>query len=187
MKIKLPEKYKLNEIYIGKKNAPVELIIYSSYTCTQCRIFHTKEFPKFKKLYVDTGKARVIFRNYLDDQGAMESAQIVRCFCKDSARNYFELSNKIYSEQVNWLKSTDPEKFLRNIFVGKKFSFRKKVITEKEISNCLKKIDVSAGLMIEQKQAMHQLSVVSVPAFIVADKIRIGKISCEELAEMCGL
>lgn len=178
--VDIPDKFKLTEITIGRKNADIHLIIYSSFTCPHCREFHRNEFPKFKKEYIDTGKVKVSFRCYLDDQGALESAQIARCLGNESTDKYMFLYHEIYKHQVDWLQSKDPAKFLKNIFVNLGFDRQK-------VEKCLKRTDIAAGLMLEQKRAMHELGLLSMPTFLVNGKTHVGKISYEELLNLCGL
>ncbi len=178
--VNIPNKFKLTEITIGRKVAKIHLIIYSSFTCPYCRKFHMNEFSRFKKEYIDTGKVKASFRCYLDDQGALESAQIVRCLGNESTDKYMSLYHEMYKHQVDWLKSKDPAEFLKNIFVNLGFN-------KKKIDKCLKRTDIAAGLMLEQKRAMHELGLLSMPAFLVNGKTHVGKISYEELLNLCGL
>jgi len=179
-KIHIPEFFALKEIVFGDPNAPVELIIYFSYTCAYCRTFHQKEFPNFKKKYVDTGKVKIVFRNYLDDQGALDAAQIIRCLCKDSSEKYLELSEKVLNKQIEWKKSSTPQQFLVKIFVDARFD-------QQNVHECLKRTDVSAGLMLEQKRAIHKYDLNTMPVFICENRIRIGSTTCEELKDLCKL
>ncbi len=181
IKLDIPEKFRLKEIVVGNPNAPKKLIIYFSYTCPHCREFHIKEFPQFKQKYVDTGKIKVEFRNYIDDQGAYESAQIIRCTCKDSVDIYEKLSEMVLQKQKEWLHSDDPANFLIKIFSDGG-------IDENETRACLKRTDVGAGLMLEQKRAMNDLQLISMPSFM-NDKgeKHEGAITCDKLAKFCGL
>lgn len=181
IKLDIPERFRLKEIVVGNPNAPKKLIIYFSYTCPHCREFHIKEFPQFKQKYIDTGKIKVEFRNYIDDQGAYESAQIIRCTCKDSVDMYEKLSEIVLQKQKEWLHSDDPANFLIKIFTDGG-------INENEARACLKRTDVGAGLMLEQKRAMNDLQLISMPSFI-NDKgeKHEGAITCDELAQFCKL
>lgn len=159
IKLDIPEKFRLPKIVVGNPNAPKKLIIYFSYTCPHCRDFHMNEFPKFKQKYVDTGKVSVEFRNYIDDQGAYEAAQIIRCVCKDSVDKYKELSELVLRKQEEWLHSNDPANFLIKIFTNGG-------INESVAQSCLKRTDIGAGLMLEQKRAMNDLHLATAPSFV---------------------
>jgi protein-disulfide isomerase len=179
-KIDIPNDYKLSEYVVGEKSAPVELVVYFSYTCPHCREFFLKDYPKFKKEYIDTGKVRIIFRNYIDDQGSLEATQIVRCFAGESISEYLKLSKAVLSKQKEWLVSQDPPKFLKDIFAKEKYS-------EQKTEACLKRSDIGAGLMLEQKRAMHSLHILSIPAFIVqGKKMHTGGITYKQLEELCA-
>lgn len=180
-KMNIPERFRLKEMLVGNPAAPKTLIIYFSYTCPHCREFHRNEYPKFKKKYVDTGMVKVIFRNYIDDQGAYEAAQIIRCLCHDSVEKYEKLTNLVLNKQRDWLKSQDPPKFLIQIFT-------ENGISENEVRACLKRTDIGAGLMLEQQRAMRDLHLISMPSFIAdGGKMHVGAINCDELARLCEL
>lgn len=178
-RMEIPDKFKLPEIVVGNENAPKTLIVYFSLTCPHCRDFHMNTYPQFKKEYVDSGKVKVIFRNYIDDQGAYESAQIIRCFCKDNVEEYSLLSEIVLEKQHEWLSSRDPASFLVQIFVNEGKS-------EEDVRACLKRADIGAGLMLEQKRAMRDLQLISMPSFLIEGGERhVGAISYDELVELC--
>lgn len=179
-KMEIPEQFRLKEIIVGNPEALKTLTVYFSYTCPHCREFHQNEFPRFKREYVDKGLVKVIFRNYLDDQGAYEAALVVRCVCNDDPEKYLQLSEIIIGKQKEWLSSDDPAKFLIKLFESAG-------IAEDKIQEYLKRTDIGAGLMLEQKKAMWELNLYSMPAFI-NDKgeKHIGSITYEELLKLCG-
>ena len=53
-----------DEIFIGNKNAKVEIKIYSSFTCPHCANFHFKVIPDIIKEYVERGKVQLIFIDF---------------------------------------------------------------------------------------------------------------------------
>ncbi len=54
----------LPDIIIGKADAPVTIVEYASMTCSHCRDFHSETYPKIKADYLDTGKAKLILREF---------------------------------------------------------------------------------------------------------------------------
>jgi protein-disulfide isomerase len=170
----IPERFRLSDIVIGDPQASSTVIIYSSFTCKHCCQFHLKEWPKFKQKCVDTGKVKVIFRHYLDDQGALDSAILVRCLYKDTSIEKFYAA--IFSHQAEWLKSSEPQKFLKKIFIDLGYN-------QAKIDSCLSSKTIPAGLMLEQKRAMHELRIPSVPTFVINGKTHIGILTAEELAK----
>ncbi|MDR2268147.1 MAG: DsbA family protein [Holosporaceae bacterium] len=179
-KLEFPESFMLKEIVIGNENAPLTVIIYSSFTCDHCRDFHLKEFPKFKKKYIDTGKVKVYLRCYLDDLGAFESASLMRCLAGEDIKKITKAYHDIFSQQSAWKKSKDPRTYLKNIFLNQKY-------TLEDVDACLENRKVQAGLMKEQQRAMIGMRIISMPAFVIGENIHQGILNAEELAEMCGL
>lgn len=182
--LKIPDSFNLEEIVIGDKNASHTLVIYSSFSCGHCCKFHEKELPRLKRQYVDSGKLKIILRNYIDDLAAMEAAILMRIFYNKS-KDVIGLYKVVFDSQQDWMKSQNPREFLKQIFVKAGFD-------HKEVSNYLdtnnpeyKKI--SAGLMKEQQRAMHVLKISSVPAFVLDDRIHQGILTCEELVEKLGI
>lgn len=49
---------------LGNKNAPLTLIEFSDYECPFCKRYFTETFPQIKKDYVDTGKLKIVYRDY---------------------------------------------------------------------------------------------------------------------------
>ncbi len=54
----------LPEIIIGKIDAKIAIIEYASMTCGHCASFHKNVLPALREKYLDTGKARLIFREF---------------------------------------------------------------------------------------------------------------------------
>ncbi len=180
-KLEIPDDYALKEVVIGDENAPVVLIVYSSFTCNHCRKFHLDIFPKFKEKYIDTGKVKVYLRNYLDDVAALEASILVRCFGEDNSDSVLKMYRKIFENQKQWMQSSEPHEFLKKIFIDDNNDMEK-------VDACLQNKKIPAGLMKEQQRAMQQLHIFSVPAFIRKDgKMHIGKITFEELKKFLTL
>lgn len=49
----------------GDKNAPVTLIEFSDYECPFCKRHFTQVYPEIKRDYIDTGKVKFVFRDYI--------------------------------------------------------------------------------------------------------------------------
>ena len=95
----------LAERSIGDVDAPVTVIEYASMTCPHCARFHNDILPIVKQRLIDTGKLRLIFRDYPLDTHALKASMMARCL--DRAR-YFQLVEVIFKQQTSWIKGTDP-------------------------------------------------------------------------------
>ena len=92
-----------DDAVLGNKDAPVTIIEFSDYQCPFCRKFWTETFGTIKKDYIDTGKVKLVFRDFpLSSlhpmaQPSAEAAECVREKGGDSG--YFKFHDKMFSEQ----------------------------------------------------------------------------------------
>ncbi|MCL5667138.1 MAG: DsbA family protein [Patescibacteria group bacterium] len=49
---------------IGNPNAPVTLVEFSDFQCPYCQRFFQDTFSQIKSKYIDTGKAKLVYRNF---------------------------------------------------------------------------------------------------------------------------
>src|ERR687895_628759 len=49
---------------LGNADAPVTIVEYFSLGCPHCKNFHETVLPKLKTDYIDTGKVRLVFRDF---------------------------------------------------------------------------------------------------------------------------
>src|SRR3989338_8519961 len=87
---------------LGKKDAPITIIEFSDYQCPFCRKFWQDTLPSIKKDYIDTGKVKLVYRDFplSFHPMAIPSAQAANCAREkggDSA--YFKMHDKIFEEQ----------------------------------------------------------------------------------------
>jgi len=89
---------------LGASTAPISMIIYASITCPHCASWFNSIWPDVKKNYVQTGKLRVVFREFptAPSNIAVIGFQIANCAPKDK---YFELIEYQLKEQDNIFKS----------------------------------------------------------------------------------
>lgn len=91
-----------DDAVLGDKNSPVEIIEFSDYQCPFCRKFWTETFPQIKKEYIDTGKVRLVYRDFPLDNihpAALPSAIAVECVReKGGDEAYFKMHDKIFKE-----------------------------------------------------------------------------------------
>ena len=49
---------------LGRADAPVTLIEYASLVCSHCGDWHRTVYPEFKRRFIDTGRVRMVFRDF---------------------------------------------------------------------------------------------------------------------------
>ena len=59
---------------LGDPKAPVTIVEYASLTCSHCAHFHIQILPEIKKKWIDTGKVKLVYRDFPLDQVAVKAA-----------------------------------------------------------------------------------------------------------------
>src|SRR3954467_8680507 len=90
---------------LGKADAPIAIIEYASLTCPHCADFNKEIMPELKARYVDTGKAKVVFRDFPLDQMALRASMLARCAPADK---YFAFIDVLFQQQGTWATAKDP-------------------------------------------------------------------------------
>jgi protein-disulfide isomerase len=90
---------------LGDPKAPVTVIEYASFTCPHCAHFAVTVLPEVKKKWIDTGKVKLIYRDFPLDQTALKAAQLAECSGKDK---YFGVVDMIFGTQQKWATASDP-------------------------------------------------------------------------------
>ena len=96
---KLLQEGALPEKVLGEANAPVTIVEYASMTCGHCANFHNNTLPAIKKDYIDTGKARMIMREFPFDPRAEAGFMLARC----ADGKYFQMVEVLFKQQSNWV------------------------------------------------------------------------------------
>lgn len=88
-----------DDAVLGDPNAPVTLIEFSDFQCPFCRKFYKETLPQIKKEYIDTGKARLVYRDFplSFHPGAMPAAEGTECAREQG--KFWEMHDVIFDEQ----------------------------------------------------------------------------------------
>jgi len=107
---------------LGSPNAKVLIIEFGDYQCPSCRMFWKDIEPRLKKEYIDTGKVKLVFRDFplmRSHPEALLAAMAVNC--AGDQQKYWEYHDKVFREQYNKgddvirLKPADLKKWAKDI------------------------------------------------------------------------
>ncbi len=89
-----------NDHILGDKNAKVTIVEFSDLQCPFCRQFAEATLPSIKQQYIDTGKARLVYRHFpLDFHPASKpSAEALECAGEQG--KFWQLHDKIFAEEA---------------------------------------------------------------------------------------
>ena len=90
----------LGEPAIGDPKAPVTIIEFASLTCPHCASFHVNTLPELEKRYIDTGKVRLVLRDFPLDEVALKAAVIAHCAGPD---RYPQFVQVFFAQQAVWV------------------------------------------------------------------------------------
>ncbi len=93
-----------DDAVLGDKNAPVTIIEFSDYQCPFCGRFWSQTLPQIKQNYVDTGKVKLVFRDFPLDfhPFALPAALATECVReKGGDAAYWKMHDKIFENQAS--------------------------------------------------------------------------------------
>jgi protein-disulfide isomerase len=92
--------FSAQDAVIGNANAKVTIVEFSDFQCPYCRKFFLDTYGQLKKDYIDTGKVRLVFRNYplASIHDSAESAAIAAQCAKDQGK-FWEYHDAIFAQQ----------------------------------------------------------------------------------------
>src|SRR5436190_2659509 len=142
---------------LGKADAPITIIEYASLTCPHCAHFDVDVLPKLKEKWIDTGKAKLVLRDFPLDEAALRAAMVARCAPPD---RYYPFVDTLFKSQEEWGTTRDYKTALQRIAqLGG--------MNKKDFTAC---IDNKAGenKVVESRFiAAEKLGVESTPSFFV--------------------
>ncbi len=142
---------------IGSPNAPVTMVEYSSLGCPHCADFHTRTLPKIMKNYVDTGKVKLIIRDFPLNGPSFAAAMMARCAKPERREQFIEV---LFANQDSWEGAEDPKAALARI--GKLGG-----MSQAEFDRCMADQALFKGIQKLQLEAQQKYDVNATPTFII--------------------
>jgi protein-disulfide isomerase len=164
----------MQDLPLGKDDAPVTVIEYASLTCPHCADFMNNTFPQIKSAYIDTGKVKWIYRDFPLDQVALRAAMLARCAGPD---RYYAFIETLFRQQKIWVAQKDP---LQGIAaVG-----RLGGISADQFDACMKNKAVEDAALQNELDAQKQFGVDSTPTFLINGTKHAGELSLAEFSAL---
>lgn len=153
----------LQDRVLGDPDAPIEIIEYASLSCSHCRDFHLEVLPTLKENYIDTGKAKLIYRDFPFDQHGLMASVLARCA---PPNRYFQFIDVLFRNQDKWTQDPDPFGALTRI--GKLGG-----VSGEDFKACLEDKELVDGMLQTRLTANQQFEVKSTPTFLIGGNNRI--------------
>jgi protein-disulfide isomerase len=168
---KLLEEGALPEKAIGQADAPVTIVEYASMTCPHCATFHTDTLPAIKERYVDTGRARLILREFPFDPRAEAGFMLARC----ADDNYFAMVDVLFRQQRNWAPVENARDALLQIARLAGFS-------QESFEACLTDQKLLDDIRAVRKRGADAFGVESTPTFFINGNKYTGALSVDQMS-----
>lgn len=151
----------IEDLVLGKADAPVTIYEYASMTCSHCATFHNKVLPAFKTKYIDTGKVRLVLREFPLDNLAAAGSMLARCA---GGEKTYAMIATLFEKQNDWaFVQGNPVPAMFKIAEG--FGF-----TKESFDKCLTDQKLLDGITSVRDHANKSLGVRSTPTFFVNGK-----------------
>jgi protein-disulfide isomerase len=151
----------LPELVMGKADAPVTIVEYASMTCNHCANFHNTILPALKQKYIDTGKVRLVFREFPLDERAARASMMARCAGDDKA---LPLISLLFAKQEEWASATKD-------FLPKIFKFGQQVgFTKQNFDRCQQDEKLIKNIVAVRDRANVSFGVNQTPTFFINGK-----------------
>jgi protein-disulfide isomerase len=162
-----------DEIPLIKSNNPnaVDIIEFSSFTCSHCRDFHTITLPEIKQSeIIDDINYYII--DFPLDYFAFYASRIGSCI----GVNRSTFTDIVYDQQDTWkkiYKSSEPESQfeLENTLMNYALQLGH---SENKLLQCIKNEDMQNKLLAKQMEAQKKYKVESTPTFLINDEKIMG-------------
>lgn len=141
---------------LGNPDAPITIVEYASLTCPHCAHFANDVLPELKKKWIDTGKAKLVFRDYPLDEEALRAAMIARCAPPD---RYYAYIDTFFAQQQRWVTNDWRNALGRLAMLGG--------MSRNEFDKCLNNTDIENKIVEERLIASKELDVNSTPTFFI--------------------
>jgi protein-disulfide isomerase len=155
---------------LGNPDAPITIVEYASLTCPHCAHFANEVLPELKKKWIDTGKAKLVLRDYPLDEPALRAAMIARCAPPD---RFYAYVDTLFAAQEKWVMANDyREALARLVKIGG--------MSKDEFDNCLKNTALENKIVEGRLVASKELDVNSTPTFFINGTKFAGAPTVEE-------
>ena len=159
---------------LGNPEAPITIVEYASMTCPHCAHFQDDVLPEIRKKWIDTGKAKLVLRDFPLDEPALRAAMIARCAPPD---RYYAFADTFFAAQEKWVKASDYREALARLA-------KLGGLGKDEFDSCLKDTALENRIVEARLVASKELDVNSTPTFFVNGSKFTGAPTVEEFDKL---
>ena len=160
----------------GDSNAPITILEWGDYQCTFCYKFHQDTLNKINEEYIQTGKVKIIFKDFpLNGPDSKLAAEAT--YCAHDQNRYWEYHNQLYEnwagERTGWITKEVLSEFAKTIDLD--IAEFNKCLDESKYKNKINSI----------YEFGSEIGINATPSFLVFNDQKIIKIRGNQPLEVC--
>ena len=161
------------DMLMGSAAAPVQLVVFASPSCPGCAHWWTHELPAIRKAYIEPGKVRIVFREFLTGPVEFAAAAFLLARRMGPAR-YFAVLDRIFARQEAIFQSGQLWEGL--LAIGKEFG-----LTEAQFTAALQDQIALGEVNKRSETAVSRDGVRGTPTFILDGRRMPGELTADAI------
>lgn len=168
---------RLAERIVGKPDARVTVIEYFSLTCGHCAAFHRDTYPRVKAELIETGRVRMVLRDFPLDQLGLAAAGVARSLPPE---RYEAFISALFANQERWAfgrggAGPAEELFRLAALAGMDRATFDRVVVDAPLQR---------GILEARLRAQQEHNVTSTPTFVFGSRVVPGNMTFERFAAL---
>ena len=164
------------DFVIGNEDAKITIIEYASLSCSHCADFHVNTLETLKKEYIDTGKVKMVFRDYPFNYPALLGSMVLKCIPENYRYDYM---NALFKLQTDWVNKKN-KKTIQELYK----IMQSGGMTKDEYDACIYNTELENEILKGVMEAQNQFNIKSTPSFIIDGKLIEGNKSIKEFRQI---
>jgi protein-disulfide isomerase len=165
---------RMAERSVGRADAPMVVQEFFSLTCSHCGAFHRETWPRVKAELVDTGKIRMVFRDFPLDQVALGAAVVARSF---PAERYEAFISALFATQDRWAYARGVD---HKTEIGKIAAVAG--MSAAAFEAAWTDVDLARAILAERQRGEQEYRVQATPTFVFNRRVVGGNIPFDRFA-----
>ncbi len=166
---------RLAERSLGNADARPVVIEYFSLTCGHCAAFHRDVFPRVKSQLIDTGRIRMVLRDFPLDQLGLGAAAVARSL---PAAQYDAFISTLLATQDRWAFNRNADSTVEIARLAAVAG-----MSREQVNAALADRDLQRGILEGRQRAEQEFRVSSTPTFVFGTKVVPGNVTFDRFAE----
>jgi len=168
---------RLADRVIGKPDARPTVIEYFSLTCGHCAAFHRDTMPRVKSELVETGRCRLVFRDFPLDQLGLAAAGIARSLPPE---RYEAFISALFANQERWAFGRGGGGPAEELFkLAALAGMDRATFDRVSVDQALQR-----GILENRLRAQQEHNVSSTPTFVFGTRVVPGNMPFERFASL---